>query len=31
MTQNVKLLSIAKGCVKQFESLQASAEGLGKS
>jgi hypothetical protein len=26
-----KLLTIAKDCVKHFESLQASAEGLGKS
>jgi len=31
MTQNVKLLTIAKGCVKHSESLQEPAEGLGKS
>jgi len=31
MTQNVKLLYIAKGCVEQFEFHQAPAEGLGKS
>jgi len=31
MTQNVKLLMIAKDCVEHFESRQAPAEGLGKS